>query len=78
CDMADRDFVSARNDPTLYALAPKPLADRLRGLVPGRAAAGSPEFCGVAIDAERGVFSVPAALNGLFARAALVAGERYG
>lgn len=78
CEMADRDFASSLKDPSLYMLAPKPLADRLRGLVPGRATAGSPELCGVAIDESRGVFSAPARLNGALARAALVASERYG
>lgn len=78
CDMSDKDFVSSRNDPSLYVLAPKPLAERLRNLVPGRASTGSPEVCGIAIDAERGVYSAPAHMNGMLARAALVAGERYG
>ncbi|MBY0360663.1 MAG: hypothetical protein K2X45_02050 [Phreatobacter sp.] len=78
CEMSDKDFVSALKDPALYLLAPKPLADRLRGLVPGRASPGSPEMCGVAIDADRGVYSVPPRLNGALARAALLSSERYG
>lgn len=78
CSTHDDGARAVFNDPTFYSIAPKPLVDRLAGLVPGNAAPGSPVMCGIAIDKEAGVFSTPRSMDGMMARMMIYASERYG
>lgn len=78
CSRDERGYLSAMRDPHLYILAPLPLSKQIEGMVPGRAAEGSPRVCGFAIDRAAGVFSLPSSLNGVTARAWLYAAQHYG
>lgn len=78
CLAQERGVPSAARDPNFHLVAPLVLVEKLAGMKPGRAAAGSPTMCGFSYDSAAGVFSVPERFDGLLARMYIYANQRYG
>ena len=78
CEHDPDYYLPSRRDGHFYVLMPRNVADALRGLQLGGVTPGSPKVCGVSVDRDRGTFSLPAALDGLVARAWVYAARHYG